>query len=217
MGSRASQRFAENCKDIERLLQIHHDITGDAAGRKFGVEVLSRAAMVYICHCWAAYLEAVVEAALDAIAGKAADYSRLPSDLRQQVARSIKSNPNELAPWELAGDGWKAYVKNVLKEKQAGSGHAPKSRNIRDLFDQALGLPDITSSWQWAWLSAPKAAKKLDDYVSATAAIPHRAGGLETTEKWDAKGFLDHVRELVRLTDDAVNNHVFNICGSSLD
>jgi hypothetical protein len=217
MSSRASQRFAENCRDIERLLQIHHDITGDAAGRRFGVDVLSKSAMVYICNCWAAYLESLVEEALDAIAGKAADFNRLPGDLRQQVARSIKANPNQLAPWDLAGDGWKSYVKNLLKQKQSGTGHAPKSRTIRDLFDQALGIPDITASWQWAWLSAPKAAKKLDDYVSLTSAIPHRTSGLEAMEKWDAKGFLDHVRELVRLTDDAVNNHVFSICGSSLE
>src|SRR3989442_15470552 len=106
MPSQAKKRFDQNCKDVDRLLEIHQDIAGDAPGRKYGVEVLNKSAVVLICAFWESYLEDVIEEALDRIVSKTTDIVKLPLDLRKVVAKAIKQDAHDLSPWNLAGDGW---------------------------------------------------------------------------------------------------------------
>src|SRR5690349_6530036 len=47
-------------EDVIRLNEIHSDISGDQKGRKWGVEVLNRASIVFICACWESYVENLV-------------------------------------------------------------------------------------------------------------------------------------------------------------
>ena len=48
MASQARQAFDRNVMDVERLLEIHADVGGDVQGRRFGLEVLNKSAVVLI-------------------------------------------------------------------------------------------------------------------------------------------------------------------------
>src|SRR6266404_6762364 len=64
MPSKAKMTFDQNCADVDRLLEIHADLAGPAPGRKFGVEVLNKSAVVLICAFWEAFVEVIVAEAL---------------------------------------------------------------------------------------------------------------------------------------------------------
>ena len=114
MSTKSRKSFDENCKDVERLLAIHKDIAGHAPGRKYGVEVLNKSAIVLICAFWEAYIEDLADEALDAMVNGVADFNKLPLDLRKRLAKAVKTNPNDLSPWDLAGNGWQTALRNNL-------------------------------------------------------------------------------------------------------
>ena len=56
--SRSRLAFEKNVEDdIQRLWEIHEEVAGPGRGRKHGVEVLNRAALVFISASWEAYVE----------------------------------------------------------------------------------------------------------------------------------------------------------------
>jgi hypothetical protein len=219
MSTKARHRFDENCEDVERLLAIHKDIAGDAPGRKYGVEVLNKSAIVLICAFWEAYLEDLADEALDAVTNGVADFTRLPMDLRKHLAKAVKTSPIDLSPWDLAGTGWQTFLRNNLaglKQKYLEKWNTPKSYNIKVLYSLALGMADVTASWKRPYLSNAIAIKRLDDFVTLRGAIAHRGKSRVSVTKWAAQTFLSHVKELVTFTDEAVNNHVAGITGKPL-
>lgn len=219
MPSQAKTRFEGNSADVKRLLDIHKDIAGEAPGRKYGVEVLNKSAIVLICAYWEAYIEDIVEEALEFIVAKTTDATKLPLELRKILARTVKQDPNELSPWALAGDGWRDALKKNLatvKGKYLANWNTPKSANIRALYEQALGLADLPTRWQRPWLSSAKATQILDEFVTLRGAIAHRGKSAESVKKQVVNRAFAHVRELVEFSDDATNAHVKSVTGQVL-
>lgn len=93
MPSRAATTFALRTGDIDRLLRIHADIAGRSAGRKYGVEVLNRSAIVLLTAMWEGYIEDVSAEALTHLVDNTSDPATLPLGLRQGVARELKADP----------------------------------------------------------------------------------------------------------------------------
>jgi hypothetical protein len=219
MSSKARKRFDENCKDVERLMKIHQDIAGELPGRKYGVEVLNKSAIVLICAFWEAFVEDLLEEALEFIVHHVTDPQKLPLDLRKTIARAVKQDKNELSPWDLADGGWKSILASNLtgaKGKYLTNWNTPKSANIRELYLQALGFPDLPAKWQRSWLSNQKAIKRLDDFVVLRGAIAHRGKAGQSVKKVVVKDSLAHIKELVQFTDVAVNGFVAGIVGQKL-
>jgi hypothetical protein len=214
MPTQAKAKFDQNCGDINRLLEIHTEIAGDTPGRKYGVAVLNKSAVVLICAFWEAYVEDLVAEALDSIIGNTTDFSKLPTDLRKIVAKTVKQDPHELSPWNLAGDGWKVVLTTnlvVAKGKYLGNWNTPKSANIRELFAQALGLPDLPAKWQRAYLTNARAIGKLDAFVTLRGQIAHRGNTLQPVTRAKVEEFRDHIVELISISDNVVNIHVRGI------
>ena len=57
MESNAKQKFDKNCEDINKLLEFHESSGGSSPGRRYGLEVLNKSAVVLICAIWEAYCE----------------------------------------------------------------------------------------------------------------------------------------------------------------
>ena len=57
MASTAKTNFDQQKRDIDQLWLIHQEVAGQGAGRKHGVDVLNRAAMVFITACWESYVK----------------------------------------------------------------------------------------------------------------------------------------------------------------
>jgi len=219
MPSKANLRFEDNCGDVGRLLDIHQNLTGNTPGRKWGVEVLNKSAIVLTCAFWEAYIEDVVAEALDFITSNITDADKLPINIRKIVAKAIKQDQNELSPWTLAGDGWKKVLAgnlNKAKAKYLGNWNSPKTANIRSLFSDALGLTDLPAIWKRPYLTAAQSSRKLDDFVTLRGAIAHRGKPASAVKKWMVTAALAHVKELVSFTDSAVNSYVTAATGARL-
>jgi hypothetical protein len=150
MPSQARIAFENNRNDVERLMEIHGDLAGDTPGRKHGVEVLNKSAIVLMCAVWEAYCEDLVAEAVDHLVTNAKDASVLPKALRKTIASELESDKNDLAAWDLAGDGWKTILRSRLvdiTERRNRSLNNPKSGNIDSLFEEALGLRNVSASW----------------------------------------------------------------------
>lgn len=219
MASKARQAFDRNVKDVERLLEIHADVGGDAKGRRFGLEVLNKSAIVLITAVWEAYCEDVAAEGINHLVAHVASGIDLPKELKKKIAAEIKADLNELAMWDLADGGWKTRVQARLAAMTKDRNkklNTPKSAQIDELFAAAIGLPNVSTSWHWKKMSVSQAKKKLDDFVSLRGAIAHRGAAASRVSKAQVTDYLQHVTSLVGKTGGRVNGHVKKATGKTL-
>jgi len=219
MASQARQAFDRNVKDVDRLLEIHADVGGDAQGRRFGLEVLNKSAIVLITAIWEAYCEDLAAEALAHLVENVSSGTALPKELKKRIATDIKANQNDLAMWDLADAGWKARAKArlaSLMEERNRRLNTPKSGQINELFAAAIGLPDVSSAWNWQKMSVAQATTKLDKFVELRGSIAHRGAGASGVKKAEVVDYLAHVKSLVKKTGGRVNTHVKKATGKTL-
>ncbi|SRR6266404_5289211 len=99
MLSQAAAKFEENRKDIEQLWAIHEEVAGQGAGRKYGVDVLNRAAIIFTTACWESFVEDLAAQSFDflfanvpnaqAVPVKVRDAARLPTRFFSAVVAQI--------------------------------------------------------------------------------------------------------------------------------
>ena len=120
--------------------------------------------------------------------------------------------------WKLASDGWKSYLEErlaTLQEERNRSLNTPKTANIDELFDEAVGLEGVSDAWYWSGMSKKRAKEKLDEYVSLRGDIAHR-GAVDGVQRDKVEDFLGHVERLVGKTDVKINEFVSGVCGSAI-
>jgi hypothetical protein len=219
MPSKARAAFDKNAQDVERLLEIHSDVGGDAKGHRFGLEVLNKSAMVLLTAVWEAYCEDIAAEALEHLVAHAPSGSVLPTELKKRITVDIKADHNELAMWELADSGWKARARArlaTLTTERNRRLNTPKTEQIAELFASAIGLADVSDAWRWKKMSAVKAKAKLDKYVTLRGAIAHRGAAAAGVEKAQVQDYFRHVKRLVSKTGGRVNSHVRDATGKSV-
>lgn len=107
MPSQARKALDANLKDVEKLLDLHEEKGGKLRGRRFGLEVLNKSAIVLICACWEAYCEDLAAEALTLIVRHAKSADQLPKDLKKNVMKALAGRKDELAIWAIADGGWR--------------------------------------------------------------------------------------------------------------
>jgi hypothetical protein len=215
MGSKAEQAFQKNCSDIDQLLKIHSDLGGTGPGRR-KLEVLNKSAVVLMTAFWEAYCEDAAAEALQYVVGHTNDAGKLPKELRKLVAKELKADPDELAVWRLADKSWRKVLSSrlaALKTDRDRQLNTPKTRQIDDLFERALGLPDVSKSWHWGGMSAKRAGEKLDEFVTLRGSIAHRGSGSASVRKQKVDDCYDHMKYLVNKTDARVSDVVKGVTG----
>jgi len=220
MPSEAHKSFDANLKDIERLLELHTMVGGTTKGRRYGLEVLNKAAIALITAYWEGYCEDVAAEALAHIVKHAKSSDVLPNELKKQLAKELKDAPHELEVWKIADRRWKKYLGDRLerlKEKRNWDFNTPKTEQINKLFLQAVGIKQISSCWKWPKkMTVNRAAHKLDKYVALRGAIAHRGKGSVTVKKAQVEDYFDFINRLATETGGAVNSHVNGITGRPL-
>jgi len=219
MPSNARKAFDRNAEDVDRLLEIHQHLGGDSRGRRFQLEVLNKSAIILITAFWEAYCEDIAEEALEHLVNHVTTANELPTELKKRIAKELKADSNEIAMWDLAGEGWKKKVKGrliALAEERNRRLNTPKSANIDTLFFDAIGLPNVSDAWYWQKMSCQAAKQKLDRYVSLRGAIAHRGTGASSCTKAQVTDYFGHVKELVSKTGGRVNTFVKGITQTGL-
>ncbi len=220
MPSKAWGAFLANTKDIERLLQLHVQAGGVQRGRRFGLEVLNKSAIVLITSFWEAYCEDVAAEGLSHLIDLAPKATALPEGLRKAIAKELKSDHHELRVWDLAGDGWRKVLRaraEALREARNRRLNTPKTENIDELFFSALGIKEISSAWHWPKkMTVVRARKKLDRFVALRGGIAHRGRADTAVVKAQVVDYYKFVRKIRSLTGGRVNAHAKSIAGTPL-
>ena len=220
MPSEARKAFDENTADIQRLLELHAQEGGTTRGRRFGLEVLNKSAIVLITAYWEAYCEDLAAEGLQHLVRHAKNADALPKELRKQIAKQLEDDKNDLAVWNLSGEGWRTVLQDrlsTLQEERNRKLNTPKTGNIDDLFMKALGIPSVSNSWQWAKkMTAARARTKLDKFVALRGAIAHRGADSKSVTKSQVTDYFEFIKKLAGLTGRTVNTHVKSITGKRL-
>jgi len=220
MPNRARKLFDENAKDIERLLKLHEEKGGTSQGRRRGLEVLNKSAIVLITSFWEAYCEDIAAEGLEHIVKHGASPDSLPKEIKQIIAKELKDDSNELSVWSLSGDGWKDILKirlDRLREQRNRKLNTPKAENIDKFFLQSMGLSSVSSSWRWPKkMTADRARKKLDKYGILRGEIAHRGKAAKSVTKAQVEDYFDFIKRLVSKTGGAVNSHAKKVTGKPL-
>ncbi len=207
----------ENMGDVRRLLEIHEGEAGSTRGRKFDVEVLNKSGVVLALACWEAYVEDCALAAFDFILANAGNGKAIAEPVRRFVARQVRDDKNDLAPWSLADAGWKsvmqAYRASVVK-KYVSPLNTPSASNVDALFFELIGLADVSSSWTRHKLTAASARARLQDLISLRGDIAHRTKTIRAVLKKDVSDAADLVGTLASITSNKTRQHVFDLAGS---
>ncbi len=211
MSSQARQKFDENSLDIRQLWEIHKNFAGKGPGRKVGVEVLNRAAIVFISACWESYVEDVAREAFGRLASSATTPDVISNSVKVLAAKQLREDRDERRIWELADIGWRKVLNDYSEEilgKWLHGFNTPKSKQVRELFQNLLGIDNILLTWCWQAMSSDRACKKLDKYITIRGNIVHRTKHESTVYKDSGADFLNHVTYLVQFTDRELFTHV---------
>lgn len=219
MTSGAATTFSQRTQDVDRLMEIHTDIGGTDVGRRVGVEVLNRSAIVLITAMWEGYVEDLAAEAVEHLVEHVQAPDGLPVALRRQVAAELKTDSHDLAAWKLAGDGWQAHLKGRLADYAVATArnlNTPMTDRVDGLFRRAVGLPRVSDSWEWHRMTAATARTKLDAIVKLRGDVAHGSGVARPVNKATVTRALNHCQRLVQQTDGAVNADLSTQTGVSL-
>jgi hypothetical protein len=204
----------DNVKEVDRLQEIHSQITTPGPGRKYDVQVLHKSAIVLLVACWEAYVEDLVAAILKEMIAAADDYTVFPKIVLERVG-SQHSGPKA---WDLAGDGWKQALKDNLKEvlaKTTGTLNTPRTEQVDELFNKTIGLSSPSSSWYWPGRSAKQAAKALDELITLRGSIAHRVSVARSVTLEDVRDARNLIRRLAAKTHNRVCGYLKERIGKS--
>ncbi len=201
------KELIENMDEVKSLLEIHRYVGGDGPGRKVGVEVLNKSAVVLVVACWEAFVEDLSDNALKFMIDNASSHTVFPQDVLERVA----SKNSGLNAWKLAGDGWKTALLNNYKEviaKTTGTLNTPKTAQVDELFAKSIGLHKLSSSWRWPKRTAAGASKALDDLITLRGSIAHRVKSSQAVRKADGSNAIELVGRLAAKSTNRVREHV---------
>jgi len=220
MPSKARKSLDANLEDITRLLALHALVGGTAKGRRYGLEVLNKSAIVLITAYWEAYCEDIAAEALEHIVKHSKSSANLPNELKRQLAKELKDALHELEVWKIADTGWKKYIierLDKLREARNWDFNTPKTEQIDKLFLHAIGVKNISSSWKWPKkMTTRRATHKLNNFVGLRGSIAHRGKGAKGVTKAQVEDYLNFIQRLAEKTGGAVNSHVRSITKKSL-
>lgn len=208
MASKARAKFEENSRDIDRLMEIHRELTGKKPGRRHQVEVLNKSAIVLITAVWEAFCEDLAAEGVEHLVNHA-EAKKLPKHLRTIIGKELKESLNEQAVWDLADDGWRDLLSkrlDKLTRERNFNLNTPKADQIEDLFEKALGIKELPKSWTWSRMRAESARKKLNAFVKLRGDIAHRGAAAESVTKTQVTSYQTHIGFLVDKTEVRVRN-----------
>lgn len=212
MASKARAAFDKNARDIKRLIDLHEEIGGTGPGRRYGLEVLNKSAIVLITAFWEAYCEDIASEGLEHIVKYAKTADALPIELKKTIAKELKKAPHELEIWKISDDGWREYLSQHLDEMKKERDrrlNTPKTDQINDLFRAAVGIEKMSSNWYWPnKMKSDRAIEKLDKFVTLRGAIAHRGKHETTVTKKDVTDYFEFIKQMVAKTGGSVNKHV---------
>lgn len=224
MPSNARKAFDENLVDIEHLLdfyRIAETLYEEDPPEDFpkNTDVVLRSAIVLLITYWEAYIEDITSEAIINISKHIKEPDALPKDLKKSILKELESESNELAMWNLTGDGWRNLLTSRLESMRIArnrSFNTPKSQATRDFISSTIGIPDITQSWSLQGMSPQEACNALDALIEIRGKIAHRGRITERITIDSVEKSTSFIKKLVSKTGGEINKTVEQLTGTPL-
>lgn len=204
-------RLVENARAVTRLTDIHEQLAGKSPGRKYGVEVLNKSAIVLLVACWESFIETLATSAFDALHKQARTPDVFPKKVLAVAGKALKQDPNDAQIWKLAGSGWHGILlahRDEVLERYVGKLNTPKPEQIESLFKDLIGMSSITDCWSYPGMFAKKAKKKLTDLVVLRGDIAHKVTTKQSVKKADVEYYSGFIGRIAGLSSNHVGSFV---------
>jgi hypothetical protein len=206
----------DNAKEVEALTSIHTKVAGRKRGRKSGVEVLNKSAIVLLVACWEKYVEELASTAFSSMLRRANEPVAFPARVRTLASKDLKVDKDETKVWQLAGNGWKTVLeKHKAKTLQRflGAFNTPKTENINKLYYELFGIKRISKDWSWTRMSSAKAERRLDKLIRLRGQIVHQVKTTRSVQKNTVRNYTHFVKRLAALISNSVCQHILDHTG----
>lgn len=213
MASDAFKNLEAKQAELNRLWWFHTETGGDLQGRRYGLEVLNKAVVVFVCAAWEAYCEDVILEAKGHILSGCDDPGLLSNHAKTPIANALRESRAHLDVWELAGNGWKTLWESQVNAKVAKL-NTPKSAELTKLYKQTLGIGEITHNWYWQNCNNGKAKDRLDKLVTKRGEIAHKLITEDAVKKIHGETFYSHVKLLAERIEITVADKVQEMTGT---
>ena len=216
MACKAFEKFEANKVEVERLLDIHGQLTGDAPGRRYNVGVLNKSAIIMTCACWEAFVEDLSEEATLHLTKYLDDPTKIPKEVIESImARGAQKDAVKF--WKVVTSGWKTAVKTnsqFLARLERGWGlNTPNSDNVHLLMRNSMGISSVSEKWYWAGMSREQAIDKLNRLVSRRGELAHGTSPARGVNKAECTDYLNFVERLAKKTEASVKGYLSNLTG----
>ena len=165
----------DTMQDIRALL----DLSSTEAGREHAL-VIYRSAVVLMVASWEQYVEQLAQASVSTLTVRLRDATPLPRGVKQSIAmfsvEEERGNPNAYSDsvWQFADKGWKgAYISYC--EAATSKLNTASPANVRELYQNILGIRDVTIDWCFEDLLANDCSARMADLVNLRHDIAHGA------------------------------------------
>lgn len=180
--------------------------------------MLNRSAIIFVTACWESYIEDLAVEAFDYLLLNAQDSTVIPNKVKSLAVKGLRENQNSLAVWEIADGGWRDVVtrhKTEVHKTWLEKFNTPKTAQVNDLYQNMVGLNQLSSHWRWKKMTAAKAEAALDDFITIRGNIAHRIRDAKPVAKNTGTRYLKHISQIVERCESAVARHLQNLTGTS--
>lgn len=213
MPSQAYNNLIGKQSELDLLWWFHLESGGDLQGRRYGLEVLNKAVVVFVCAAWEAYCEDMILEAKDLILTGCHNPNLLSNHAKTPIANALRESKAHLDVWDLAGDGWKALWGKQVDTKVAKL-NSPKSADLVKLYKQTLGIVDITQNWYWQNCNNQKAKSRLDKLVTLRGEIAHKLITADSVKKTHGNTFYSHIKLLAEKIELTLAEKILEMTGN---
>lgn len=194
-----------NLLEIDRILEIHGEISGSGPGYKHNVQVLNKSAIVLLLACWEAYIEDLAENSFNFMLSQARNPDVFPAHVLDIAAKEIKKNNKDI--WQLANDGWRKVMeshKESILEKYTvrGAFNTPSQKNIDTLFSNLIGFTSMSRKWYWSGMSIENSKKKLEKLIELRGNIAHKVQSSSKVTKSQVKESKELIMRLAVISNN---------------
>ncbi|MGC9207915.1 HEPN domain-containing protein [Acidithiobacillus sp.] len=210
-------QLIENVSEVDRLLDIHANVSGTAPGRRREVEVLNKSALVLLVACWESYVEDLAENCFNFMVEHSDSPYVFEDHVLAIVAKEVKKRDTH-SFWEIHGDGWKNAIisnKDEILDKYVveGSFNTPRKENIDKLYSELIGFKSISSTWYWPGQSRTKSVGKLEDMIKLRGEIAHRVRSSKKIHKLRVTNYKDFIYRLSIIMNNRCSDFIKNKTG----
>jgi len=198
--------------DIDTLLSLSY--TNDGKGHKNNI---LRSAIVLMVASWEQFVEQLAENSVITLVKRLRSSEPIPEGVKQSIAiyyvKENRSNKRDFSKsvWQIADRGWKSayvqYSKDLTSKINSAS-----SETVINLYENILGIRDVTSSWNFNALTPEDCSNRLDDLVNMRHDIAHGANNRasELTDNY-VNNLIEFITHIATQTRETVRNHTIKL------